>query len=50
MSRAVMTTITNICMIYDGNKVVIQDRIDKNGVELPFRVAMWKKMNPSQMQ
>lgn len=37
MSRAVMTTITNICMICDGNKVVIQDRIDKKwgGITFP---------------
>lgn len=37
MSRAVMTTITNMCMIYDGDKVVIQDRVNKKwgGITFP---------------
>lgn len=37
MSRAVMTTITNMCMIYDGDSVVIQDRVNKKwgGITFP---------------
>ena len=29
MSRAVMATITNMCMVYDGNRVVVQNKRDK---------------------
>ncbi len=37
MSRAVMTTITNMCMVYDGDNVVIQDRVNKKwgGITFP---------------
>lgn len=32
-----MVTITNMCMVYDGNKVLVQDRLDRNwsGVAFP---------------
>lgn len=29
MSRATMTTITNMCMVYDGSRVLVQDKRDK---------------------
>ena len=37
MGRKETVTITNMCMIYDGNRVLIQDRKDPNwsGVTFP---------------
>lgn len=37
MSREVRTILTNMCMVYDGSKVVIQDRVDKtwSGITFP---------------
>ena len=37
MSRAEIVTITNMCMIYDGNKVLVQEKTDDDysGVTFP---------------
>ena len=37
MSRAEIVTLTNMCMIYDENKVLVQDKVDKNwgGITFP---------------
>lgn len=37
MDRTEVVTITNMCMVYDGNKVLVQDKIDKGycGVIFP---------------
>lgn len=37
MDRTEKVTITNMCMIYDNNKVLVQDRIDDdyNGITFP---------------
>lgn len=37
MSRTEIVTITNICMVYNGNKVLIQDRVsaDWKGITFP---------------
>ncbi len=37
MDRTEVVTITNMCMVYDGNKVLVQDKINKGycGVTFP---------------
>ena len=36
MSRTEVVTMTNMCMIYDGNKVLVQDKIDDDYCGLQF--------------
>lgn len=37
MARTELVTITNMCMIYDGNKVLVQEKVDKDysGITFP---------------
>ena len=37
MARTELVTLTNMCMVYDGNKVLVLDRVDKTwkGVTFP---------------
>lgn len=34
--------LTNMCMVYDGNKVLVQDRLNKNWKGLTFPVVTLK--------
>lgn len=36
MAEAEKTILTNMCMVYDGNRVLVQDRVDKNWGGLTF--------------
>ena len=36
MSKAEKVILTNMCMVYDGNKVLVQNRLDKNWKGLAF--------------
>lgn len=36
MQRAEVVTLTNMCMVYNGNKVLVQDRTDKNWSGITF--------------
>lgn len=37
MERTVIATITNMCMVYDGNRILVQDRINPDwpGIRFP---------------
>lgn len=36
MQRTEVVTLTNMCMVYNGNKVLVQDRTDKNWSGITF--------------
>lgn len=36
MSRQIPVTLTNMCMIYDGDKVLVQDRVDPDWPGITF--------------
>ena len=36
MARTEVVTLTNMCMIYDGDKILVQDRIDENWSGITF--------------
>lgn len=36
MAESEKVILTNMCMVYDGNKVLVQDRLDKNWKGLTF--------------
>ena len=36
MSRQIPVTITNMCMVYDGDKVLVQDRVDPEWPGITF--------------
>lgn len=45
MSRTEYVILTNMCMITDGQQVLVQDRKSKNGLELHSLVAMSSQMS-----
>ncbi len=45
MARTEQVTITNMCMIYNGTKVLIHDKIDDDGLELHFLEGTWNRGN-----
>ncbi len=45
MNRTEVVTITNMCMVYDGNTVLVQEKQMMIIVALHFQVVMWKKEN-----
>ena len=49
MDRTEIVTITNMCMVYDGNKVLVQEKKMMIIAALHFREGMWKKENPLRM-
>lgn len=36
MARTEIVTMTNMCMVYDGNKVLIQEKIDEDYCGITF--------------
>lgn len=36
MDRTEVVTITNMCMIYDGNKVLVQEKVDDDYCGITF--------------
>lgn len=46
MARTEIVTITNMCMIYDGNKVLVQKKVDDDYCGITFPEAMLKKESP----
>ena len=45
MSRTEYVILTNMCMITDGQQVLVQDRKSKNGLELHSLVVMSSQMS-----
>ena len=50
MSRTENVELTVVCLLEDGDKILLQDRVktDWHGYALPG--AMWKKTSPSWMR
>lgn len=45
MSRTETVTLTNMCMIYDGDKVLVQQKVDDDYSGITFPAATLKKAN-----
>ena len=48
MDRTEAVTITNMCMIYDGSRVLVQEKIDGDYCGITFPGGHAKKGNPLQ--
>ena len=45
MTRTEKVTLTNMCMIYDETRVLVQEKVDKNYEGITFSGDMLKKFN-----
>ena len=50
MARTEVVTITNMCMVYNGTKVLVQEKIDDDYCGITFPGAILKKGNSLQMR
>lgn len=51
MARTEVVTITNMCIVYDGDKILVQDKIgDDKWKGITFSGGHFKKGNPLRMQ
>lgn len=45
MKHAEKVILTNLCMIQDGTKVLVEEKVGKGADGIIFPAVMWKSMN-----